>query len=165
MKIVKAEIADLDKIVEIYSGARAFMRACGNTRQWNNGYPPKELSVADIESGKLNAVKDEDGEILAVFYFEYGIDPTYVKIYEGEWKTPEPYGVIHRIAVSEKARGRGVSGFCFEEMLKKCPALRIDTHRDNIPMQKVLKKFGFSYAGIIYLANGDERLAYEIERN
>jgi hypothetical protein len=53
--------------------------------------------------------------------------------------------------------------FCFEEMLKKSSRLRIDTHKDNLPMQRALAKFGFSYAGIIYIESGAERLAYEIE--
>ena len=39
--------------------------------------------------------------------------------------------------------------------------IRIDTHRDNTIMQHVIQKHGFSYCGIIYLANGDERMAYQ----
>jgi len=39
--------------------------------------------------------------------------------------------------------------------------LRIDTHRDNKIMQHNLTKHGFSYCGVIYLASGDERLAYQ----
>jgi len=35
--------------------------------------------------------------------------------------------------------------------------IRIDTHRDNRIMQHVISKYGFTYCGIIYLANGDER--------
>jgi RimJ/RimL family protein N-acetyltransferase len=41
------------------------------------------------------------------------------------------------------------------------PNLKIDTHRDNIPMQKVLKRNGFSECGIIYIENGDERIAFQ----
>ena len=40
--------------------------------------------------------------------------------------------------------------------------LRIDTHRDNHIMQHCIRKAGFQYCGIIYLANGDERLAYQM---
>ena len=36
--------------------------------------------------------------------------------------------------------------------------IRIDTHRDNKPMRHLLEKYGFTYCGIIYLLNGDERL-------
>jgi RimJ/RimL family protein N-acetyltransferase len=50
-------------------------------------------------------------------------------------------------------------------MLQFCLAhtgnIRIDTHRDNTIMQHLLSKYGFQYCGIIYLANGDERLAYQ----
>ena len=51
--------------------------------------------------------------------------------------------------------------FCFNKCFEMFQNLRIDTHRDNIPMQKVLKRNGFEYCGIIYLENGDERLAYQ----
>ncbi len=40
--------------------------------------------------------------------------------------------------------------------------IRIDTHLDNRIMQHVIKKYGFTYCGIIYLASGDERLAYQL---
>ena len=39
--------------------------------------------------------------------------------------------------------------------------IRIDTHRDNHIMQHNIEKYGFTYCGIIYLANGDERLAFQ----
>ena len=78
---------------------------------------------------------------------------------DGEWKNSAPYGAIHRIAV--KYHGRGIVDFCFRECFLRFPNLKIDTHRDNIPMQKCLKRAGFEYCGIIYLANGDERLAYQ----
>ena len=161
MKIVNANLTDLSEIIEIYSGARAFMKEAGNPNQWGGAYPAKELIISDIESEKLYLVKDDMGDTLAVFYYSYGKDPTYEKIYEGKWQSAEPYGVIHRIAVSDKARGRGVSAFCFEEMLKKSSRLRIDTHKDNIPMQKCLLRCGFEYCGIITTWNGEPRCAYQ----
>ena len=36
----------------------------------------------------------------------------------------------------------------------------LDTHKDNI-MQYNIEKYGFTYCGIIYLASGDARLAYQ----
>ena len=42
--------------------------------------------------------------------------------------------------------------------------LRIDTHRDNVIMRHVIDLYGFTYCGIIYLLNGDERLAYQLGR-
>jgi hypothetical protein len=51
--------------------------------------------------------------------------------------------------------------FCFDFALSQCKNVKIDTHRDNIPMQRALEKKGFSYCGIIHIANGDERIAYQ----
>ena len=47
--------------------------------------------------------------------------------------------------------------FCFSQDAN----IRIDTHRDNRIMQHNIEKYGFTYCGIIYLANGDERFAYQ----
>jgi RimJ/RimL family protein N-acetyltransferase len=41
--------------------------------------------------------------------------------------------------------------------------IRVDTHHDNATMQHVITKAGFSRRGIIYLADGDPRIAYELE--
>jgi RimJ/RimL family protein N-acetyltransferase len=40
-------------------------------------------------------------------------------------------------------------------------SLRIDTHRGNVVMRRMLEKNGFRFCGVIYLENGDERVAYE----
>jgi RimJ/RimL family protein N-acetyltransferase len=40
-------------------------------------------------------------------------------------------------------------------------AVRIDTHRDNIPMQGLIRSCGFVYCGIVHIRrNGEERLAF-----
>ena len=154
MKIRAARIDELDKIMEIYRAAREFMKKSGNPDQWWEGYPPRELIEGDIAEGECRVV-DEGGEILAVFYTSFGTDPTYDKIYEGEWATAEPYGVLHRVAVSGAARGRGVASFIFSEMLKTFGRIRIDTHEKNGPMQRALEKAGFSRRGIIYIKEPD----------
>ena len=160
MEIRKAALSDMKVIEKIYSDARMFMKAEGNRTQWGTSYPPTELLLSDINDGNLYTVY-ENGEILAVFFFKIGDDPTYRKIKDGAWKNDLPYGVIHRIAVSQNAHGKGVSRFCFDYALTQCENLKIDTHRDNIPMQRALSKNGFEYCGIINLENGDERMAYQ----
>ena len=158
MEIRKAEMSDLPRMMEIYAQAREYMRANGNPNQWINGYPSREKIREDIEAGE-SWLCVEDGQILGVFCFFIHKDPTYDVIYEGVWLNDEPYGVIHRIAVADHRKG--VASFCFEYGLSRCPRLRIDTHRDNIPMQRSLSKNGFTRCGIILLANGDERIAYQ----
>ena len=158
MRVRKTTPADLERIGEIYENAKRFMREAGNPNQWNDGKPNIDTAREDMENG-VGYVVEDCGEILAVFMFSVGDDPTYLKIYDGDWISHEPYAVIHRIAVAKQ--GCGIIDFCINECFKICPNLKIDTHRDNIPMQKALLKRGFQYCGIIYLENGDERLAYQ----
>ena len=158
MRIRKTVEKDLIQIEKIYEGAKAFMRATGNPNQWSATYPNVETAREDMEKG-IGYVAEEKGEILAVFMFSMEGEPTYVKIYDGAWLSDSPYGVIHRIAVAKQ--GKGIIGKCIDECFARCHNLRIDTHRDNLPMQRALIKRGFVYCGIIYLANGEERLAYQ----
>jgi RimJ/RimL family protein N-acetyltransferase len=158
MIIRKTKEADLVYIGEIYENAKRFMRESGNVNQWNSGTPNVDTAREDMERG-IGYVAEKDGEILAVFMFALGDDPTYAKIYDGAWISDAPYGVIHRIAVAKQ--GCGIIDFCINYCFSKCNNLRIDTHRDNLPMRRALEKRGFKYCGIIHLENGDERLAYQ----
>lgn len=156
--IVKATKEDLEPILRIYAHARRFMQEHGNPRQWRQDYPAKELVLTDIQNGNCY-VYMENGTILGVFSFFLHADPSYACIYNGNWLNEEPYGVVHRLAVC--THGQGIAGFCLDYALSQCPNLRIDTHRDNLPMQRLLAKQGFVRCGIIFLANGEERLAYQ----
>ena len=158
MEIRQARLEELSQIMEIYDNARAFMRASGNPTQWSGGYPSEALIRNDIASDKLYVCEDTDG-LAGVFYFAIEDDPTYRKIYGGAWRNDEPYAVIHRIAVAKQ--GRGVVSRCFDFAFSKYPNLKIDTHKDNIPMQKALAKNGFLPCGTIYLESGDARIAYQ----
>ncbi|MBQ2733097.1 MAG: GNAT family N-acetyltransferase [Clostridia bacterium] len=158
--IIRADSGHIPVIEAIYGAARRFMRENGNMHQWINGYPDRAVIGEDIEKKRLYLCVDGE-EILGVFCYFFDDDPTYAKIYDGEWKNADAYGVIHRIAVSPNAHGRHVASFCFDHCFEKCGNLKIDTHRDNIPMQRALAKNGFEYCGIIYLQSGDERLAYQ----
>ncbi|MBR3768822.1 MAG: GNAT family N-acetyltransferase [Clostridia bacterium] len=162
MKIRKTLIGDLDTVMSIYDSGRQYMRSHGNMHQWDNGFPPRELIIDDINKGYSFVVVDENDKILCVYAFLPGPDITYSKIYDGTWPNDKPYNVIHRIAVSEHRKG--VASFVYDECLKMSPVIRIDTHKDNIPMQNSLTKNGFTYCGIIHLLSGDERLAYQKER-
>lgn len=157
--IQRATLDQLPRILEIYEKARRFMVQSGNPDQWGNQYPPEEMIRQDIHDGKCY-VNLENEKILAVFYFAVEEDPTYGYI-EGAWLNGRPYGVIHRIAVGES--GRGVAAECFRFAYERCGNLRIDTHEKNIPMQRCLAKHGFARCGIIYLEDGDPRIAYQKE--
>jgi hypothetical protein len=80
-------------------------------------------------------------------------------IYDGTWLNNEKYGVIHRIEV--KYHGRNIVGFIFNYCYGIIKNLKIDTHRQNLPMQRSLEKNGFKRCSIIYLESGAERIAYQ----
>ena len=158
MEIRKTRIEELDTVMEIYAYARQFMEEHGNPNQWKKTNPPRERVKQDILEGKSH-VCVEDDEILGVFYFAKEVDPTYVIIYDGQWQNDAEYAVVHRIASAGKEKG--VGSFCMNWAYEQFANVKIDTHRDNVVMQNMLKKNGFVYCGIIHLANGEERLAFQ----
>lgn len=157
MLIRKATPRDVEAADEIYRAAREFMKETGNPNQWKKEYPSGLDVLQGIEDG-TSYVCEEEGEVVATFYFKIGRDSTYDYI-EGAWRTNGEYAVIHRIAV--KYHGRRIAEFIYSECAKLYPIIRIDTHRDNVPMQRSLSKNGFMPCGIIYLESGEERLAFE----
>ena len=158
MEIRQTRPEELEQVLDIYAYARQFMENHGNPNQWKKTNPPKERVEKDIEEGKSYVcVKGE--ELLGVFYFAIEEDPTYSVIYDGAWKSNRKYGVVHRIASAGKEKG--VGSFCMNWAYKQIPNIRIDTHHDNVVMQNMLKKNGFSYCGIIHLENGEERFAFQ----
>ena len=154
----KAQKEDLPRILEIYAYARSFMKNTGNPNQWGNHHPPAAQLETDIQNGDLHVITDNTG-IHGVFYFYIGEDPTYHRIDEGTWRSDTPYGTIHRIA-GDGSGGTLATAVAFGK--QKIGHLRIDTHEDNQVMQKAVTKQGFQRRGIIYLADGSPRIAYDL---
>ena len=160
MRVIReARQADVDGILTVFDAARQIMRASGNTRQWSDSYPNAEAVMKDMEKDGA-IVMEDDGSIVAYFAFLPSPEPTYSYIEGGAWlDDTKPYHVIHRIASLPEAHG------VFLDMIAWCAErednLRIDTHRDNAIMQRLIGRHGFKYCGVIYLASGDERLAYQ----
>jgi len=162
MMILKTAITDLDAVMAIYACARKYMRESGNARQWGDDHPPKAFIEEDIRRGESYVCVDESGEIQAIFMLTQRPEPDYMKI-DGAWVNDAPYTVIHRIARRRNAKGAGA--FCLNWCYENFGNLRIDTHRDNAPMLKLLDNLGFVYCGVIWINIGggerDERLAFQ----
>ena len=154
--IRKAAAEDLPCILPIYDYARSFMVKNGNPTQWQHS-PTTETLKNDIRLGNLYVVEN-NGHIIGVFALIFGEDPTY-RVIEGSWLDESPYGTIHRVASAEGAHGVFAAALAFA--LEKSNHLRIDTHRDNLQMQHLILKHGFQYCGVIHVADGSPRLAYE----
>ena len=158
MKIRHTVPADLPALLEIYAYARQQMKLNGNPHQWRDNRPSAEVICRDIDLGQSYVVTEGD-DLLAVFAFIIGDDPTYAVIEDGAWLSDAPYGVIHRLAAS--GRQSGMLNFIFDWCEAQIPDIRVDTHRDNAIMHHLLLKRGYKACGTIYVDDGSPRIAYQ----
>jgi GNAT superfamily N-acetyltransferase len=166
MKFIKTKRKDLEPIMKIIGEAQVLL-ASHNIDQWQNGYPNEEAILRDITNNVSYIITSKDSILIGTAMFSTKKEPTYKSI-EGEWitKSDSKYGVIHRMAVTNEFRKKGVAKFIFEQceqllLHNNIESMRIDTHEDNLAMQGLLNKLKYLYCGVIYLENGDKRLAYE----
>ncbi len=160
MEIKLAALSDMEQIMGIYRAALEYMKRNGNMTQWNDNYPSCDVVTNDISLQRLYVCREFGcDEIVAVFCFFIGEDPTYNKIFGGEWLNDNPYGVVHRIASSGKVRR--IADVCIKWCEDRSPDMRIDTHKDNISMQNVLRRLGYVLCGEIFCRDGSPRLAFQ----
>ncbi len=152
------KLADLPELMVLYDQARTYMAGTGNPNQWPPEYPGTTLLTEDIDHQRLYVI-ERGGTLCGAFVLQLGEEFGYADI-RGKWLRDLPYGVIHRLAGREAEKG------IFQECLDFCrshaPDLRADTHRENRVMQHLLEKHGFVPCGEITLADGGERIAYQI---
>lgn len=167
MKFELAQTKHLQEICLITEQAKAQLRSMG-LDQWQKGYPSQAVWESDIALGSA-WVAMEDKRVLGVFAFQTTPDPSYGEI-DGAWLSDIPYASMHRVCVSDEAKGKGVAGEMFRRGFEMAVAagfrsMRIDTHAGNTPMQKALNKAGFLPCGTIILKggceDGDPRTAFE----
>lgn len=162
MNIRLSQPKDLPTLMAIFREAQETIATLG-IDQWQNGYPSSQIIAEDIAQNRSYVVEQE-GAVLGTFVL-VDTEPTYVQIHDGQW-LENTYLAIHRVAVPVAYRGTGICdaiiGYA-EKCAKKQgkSSLRIDTHRGNIPMRRMLQKQGFTYRGVIFLSDGSPRVAYE----
>ncbi len=166
--IYKASLDDLNHIMDIIKDAKVLLKQSGST-QWNNSnnYPDDQTFTSDILAGNCY-VYFTDNKVCGVITIELH-DDSY-NVIDGKWiKEDAMYGVIHRLAVKKEYHNKKIGDtlisfaidFCKN---KKLDSIRIDTHKLNIPIQKIATRNGFIYCGIITLLRTNEdnkRFAYE----
>ena len=162
--IREAKAEDIAQIMDVVAAAKQIMRESGNMHQWIDGYPSEDVITHDMEV-RGGFVVTDDEHVVGYFAFLPSPEPTYDYIEGDGWLDDTlPYHVVHRIASYPDVHHIfcDIMEFCFAHD----PNIRIDTHRDNAIMRHNIVKHGFTYCGIIYLASGDERMAYQrISRN
>jgi|SRR5690554_2522218 len=162
MKIREATSMDLEAILKVMDLAKEFMNQTGNSTQWVNGYPSREVLLNDLDL-KHGFVCEYESKIVGYFCFIKGNnpEPTYSLLENGTWLNHLPYGVVHRLASDGTIKG--VAKACFDYCFSQIENIRVDTHRNNQPMQNFLKNYGFKRCGTIYVSDGSPRDAFQMQ--
>lgn len=121
------------------------------------------LETRETQAAKAAAAQAQ-GNVVAYGAVVFDGEPAYDAI-EGAWLTDGDYVVLHRMAVADGKKGRGVA----TEFMRRVEAMacgrgtgsmRVDTNFDNRYMLRMLGRLGFVYCGKVRYRSG-ERLAFE----
>ncbi len=164
MEFRKAVETDINNIMNIIKEAQVYFQEQG-IDQWQNNYPNWEVISEDI-AAEISYVLLKDSNIVATAAVAFTGEKTYDAVYEGEWLSTNEYAVIHRMAVADKYKGLGFSSHIIKKVEELClnkgvRSIKVDTHEDNLAMQRLLKKNQFKYCGIIFLEDNSKRIAFE----
>lgn len=164
MEIIHTQYNHINDVMKIINQAKSYFKN-NNINQWQDGYPNEESIKEDIIQNKSYVLID-NGKVIGTMFFAIENDPSYSYIENGQWLTDNKYAVIHRIAVDEIIKGRNIAFELVNYVIDQCKlntinSIRIDTHKDNLSMQRFLNKHDFKACGTIYLASGDPRIAFE----
>jgi len=162
MLLRKAVYSESPKIWEILQQAIEQRKNDGSD-QWQNGYP-NEQTVHDDISKEYGFVLLDNNEIIAYAAIIFGEEPAYANI-QGQWLSNGDCVVVHRVAVSNSVKGKGIATQLFKEIENLCLeqkvySIKVDTNFDNLPMLKILDKLNYTYCGEVFFI-GAPRMAYE----
>lgn len=166
MNIRKSSYKDIEGIMKVIEDAKEYFKET-KIFQWDDKYPLEDDIKNDIDKNISFVVEDENGKILATFVYFVGEDDLYKVIYDGKWlNDSEPYSAIHRFAVRKECKRMGIGDniikFCENNAKQKnVKSIRIDTHKLNNPMIKLIEKNEFTYCGIVKIDENNLRLSYE----
>ncbi|MFV0173902.1 GNAT family N-acetyltransferase [Empedobacter falsenii] len=159
----KAVNVDLDRILEILQQA-IHKRKEEGSKQWQNGYPNKEVIKDDLINGYGYVIVDELHLIIGYLALIDREEPAYNNLV-GSWLSDKPYLVIHRLAIAQDVSIKGIGTWTMKEvehiaLLKGIHSIKVDTNFDNLSMLRILEKLGYKYCGEVHY-DGDPRKAYE----
>lgn len=145
---------DVNQVMEIIEQGKSYLKSSG-VDQWQNGYPNEAVIQEDLVNG-YGYVLECEGEVVGTAALSFDGEPWYDDIRGGEWLSDDNFLVIHRLAVSRNVRGTDVASLMIKQCEKLCAecnvhSIKIDTHEDNIIMQKFVKKMGLSIAALLSL--------------
>lgn len=145
---------DIPVIMQAIQDARQSLKR-HRVDQWQGHYPDEALIRSDIENGIIYVTLHGD-EVAGFFVLTKEPEEAYEHLTDGKWSNDLPHSVWHRSAVCLKYRGSGISQFlekCVEAETRSwgLKYIRVDTHKKNKAMQKLLRDCGFRYRGNVLI--------------
>lgn len=162
MELALASLADVDAVMKLIHQAKRYLKQCG-IDQWQSGYPDKTCIVDDIKRQNGYLVKEVQA-VIGYVCVDFGGEPAYEHL-SGAWKSRQPYAVVHRLAIDNTCKGRGLSFQIIRLVEDLCHtqsihSIKVDTDAHNSVMKHVLEKSGFVYCGTVSFDDGP-KIAYE----
>lgn len=156
LKMATAE--ELGIALALIDEAKHYLKKNG-VDQWQNGYPDEECIKKDIQDKKGYFLISEN-KILGYLCIDFDGEPAYSNI-DGTWLSNHKYAVVHRMAIDNKYKGKGLSSVAFDLVEEKCKkkficSIRVDTNRDNKLMQHIIRKNGFQFCGTVNFDNSSK---------
>lgn len=162
MDFRKASERDIESILQMYEDGSKSLKNDGVDQWQGNDKPGYDELIKIIDE---IFVLDDNGAVATARIMTY--DAQYDEIIDGNWlNNSKNYYSVHRVATLESKKRNGYAKLMMEYIEEKAKkekikSIKIDTHKENIKMQKFLEKLGYLYCGKIILNIGSERNAYE----
>ena len=153
--VTEADVEDVDLL---FRQSRNYLKK-HRVDQWQDGYPNAETVRGDIERGE-GYVMTYGGRVAGYFCLSARPEPCYDALTDGKWRFDGPYTVLHRSCVGAEFRGTGMADRLIraaEELTRSMGIsdIRVDTHRHNEAMKKLLRRCGYQYRGNVLYDVGE----------
>lgn len=152
MKLNKATIEDYESIIAFYDDVMERTPDIKLYARWQKGKHPTEEGIRTyIEEGSIYLLKENDAIVGAMAVTMYqGKD--YHAIEWSQQVEDNEAAVIHILAVSPDAQGKGIGSEMIREAIRLAQtngmkAIRLDALASNTPAHKIYKSLGFEFRG------------------
>ena len=152
MRLNRATIEDYESIIAFYNDVTDRTPDMERFARWIKGLHPTNDGIrAYIEEGSIYLYKENDAIVGAMAVTMYqGVD--YHAIEWSQQVEDNETAVIHILAVSPDAQGKGIGSEMIREAIRLAhangmKAIRLDALASNTPAHKIYKALGFEYRG------------------
>lgn len=162
MKIRKAELEDLNIIIDIFKNAINTMND-NDIHQWDEIYPTNTILEQDILKKQMY-IGIKDNTVVSVLVINNEFDEQYKN---GNWKYDnESFAVVHRLCVNPVCQNQKIGNntiILIEELLRKegIQSIRLDAFSLNPYALKMYETLGYQKVGE---ANFRKGLFYLLEK-